>query len=394
MPGTESAMSNEANNDAQSGCNQIQSEAQIHDRLSRAIELAEIGTFHCQTPETEFVCSARCKDHLWLPSEANVSLAQVYAAIHPDDRNHTRSAFDACMLSGKPCDIEFRTVSPRGQIRWIRAKGASTFDSGGRAVGFDGVTADVSAQKQLEVNRTQLVKQEGHGRPRAQLSKRMNDTFVATVSHELRGPLATILAWVELLERNATASQITHGLSVIRRSVDMQNRLVNDLLDLSRSETGKFHIERTQIALAGCVNAAVEEARPQAENKGVRLSAPIQSDIVVCGDAMRLQQVFSNLLGNALKFTPKGGSITASVLREGALVQVLITDSGSGISLDQIDAIFEPFVQIEGADTRGGLGLGLAIARTIVELHNGSISAHSEGYGKGAVFSVCLPAEP
>lgn len=368
----------------------------MRDRLRRAVEAAEIGTFYCPLPLGKLYWNARCKTHFWLSPDtpdAEIDIETFYQAIHPQDRERTRAAVEASIAEGTPYDVDYRTVSPDGDIRWLRAKGCTCFE-GGRAVRFDGITIDISTQKRLEADRNALIDSERLLRRAAQSANDAKDSFLAAVSHELRAPLTAILAWVDLLANAADdAGFVQNGMAVIRRNVLTQTRLVDDLLDTSRISSGNFTVERTPVDVTDCLNAALQDVRPIAERKGIFVADVVAEEVHITGDAPRLRQVFANLLHNAMKHTPRGGKILPSLVVADDTVRISIADTGLGIPADRLDEIFEPFVQVENAGRRdhGGLGLGLAIARSIVVMHGGHITAQSGGPGKGSTFTIVLP---
>jgi PAS domain S-box-containing protein len=231
---------------------------------------------------------------------------------------------------------------------------------------------------------------------------RAKDEFLATMSHELRTPLNAIFGWTTLLLRNpADAKQVAHGLEVIERNAKTQMRIINDLLDISRIVNGKFQLAMTRTEISPVVHAAAEVVRPAAEGKGVRLVIDVDPEIGdTVADADRLQQIIWNLLINAVRFTPRGGRITVNADRDDSAMFIRVCDTGVGIAPEHLPHVFERFRQIDSSTTRthGGLGLGLAIVRHLVEAHGGTVHAASEGLGHGATFIVRLPiratAEP
>ncbi|MBV8760979.1 MAG: HAMP domain-containing histidine kinase [Deltaproteobacteria bacterium] len=216
--------------------------------------------------------------------------------------------------------------------------------------------------------------------------------LLAMVSHELRTPVATLLMWEQLLRGHADDPQLRlRALDAIRASAVAQSRLVADLLDISRASSGKLHIDRERISLDEVLAAAIEAVAPAAAAKPVALSTRAHERLgKVRGDTTRLVQVFENLLTNAVKFTPAGGAITIDMRREHSWLVVEVGDTGIGITADLLPHVFEAFAQSASAP-RGGLGLGLAIAREIVALHDGELTARSAGAGRGATFTVRLP---
>ena len=227
----------------------------------------------------------------------------------------------------------------------------------------------------------------------AELASRQKDQFIATVSHELRAPLATMLLWEKVL-RDETLDDATRkrALDAIRESATAQSHLVGDLLDVSRAINGKLHVERKPVAIDEVLAASVEAAVPQAAARKVDLRSELfTSHQRVLGDANRLRQVFENLLTNAIRSTDAGGSITVrSSMRDGVIV-IAVEDTGRGISPELLQHLFEPFRQGQEPHAEGGLGLGLAVAKQLVTLHGGSLSAQSPGIGRGATFTVGLP---
>jgi len=217
------------------------------------------------------------------------------------------------------------------------------------------------------------------------------DDFFALLSHELRTPLTSITGWADLLGRDPAPATVAEAARSIATSAALQAKLVDDLLDVSRIMTGKFTITPAEIDLYAVLDEAVSAMRPAATAKGVSLRTVKQQQIVISGDAARLRQVVSNLLSNAVKFTPAGGLIEVSLVLDGAFAVMKVCDTGEGIPEGFLPDVFDRHAQ---ADVRrfGGLGLGLAIVKHIVEEHGGSVAAASRGEGKGATFTVRIPA--
>ena len=237
-----------------------------------------------------------------------------------------------------------------------------------------------------------------HAIQRAEDASSLKDEFLATVSHELRTPLMAVLGWTHLLRtNNLDDAGKQRALETIERNARSQQQLIEDLLDVSRIISGKLRLDVRAVAPATFIAAAVESVRPAADAKEIRLEVIGDADVSsISGDAGRLQQVVWNLLSNAIKFTPQGGHVELRCVRSGANVEISIKDSGQGISPDFLPYVFERFRQADMKTTRvhGGLGLGLAIVRQLVELHGGTVEVASEGEGKGATFLVKLPVLP
>ncbi len=225
----------------------------------------------------------------------------------------------------------------------------------------------------------------------ATTSIQAKDDFFALISHELRTPLTSITGWAALLERDPDSATIAEAARAIASSAALQAQLVDDLLDVSRMMTGKFAITMEVMDFRTVVDEAVSAMRPLAAAKGVSLRTNAQQSIIISGDAHRLRQVVGNLLSNAVKFTPAGGLIEASMALDGSFAVVKVCDTGEGIPLDFLPHVFDR--QAQATSRRfGGLGLGLAIVKHIVELHGGSVVAASVGEGKGAAFTIRIPA--
>jgi signal transduction histidine kinase/ActR/RegA family two-component response regulator len=258
------------------------------------------------------------------------------------------------------------------------------------------VRAHLAAEQLAQEERARLLEEAVAARAEAEAVNRAKDVFLATLSHELRTPLTAILGWVRILhdQNNVDAEMSQHGLDVIERNAEAQHQLIRDLLDVSRIISGKLQLDVRQIRLAPVVEAALDSVRQAAEAKSIRLGAEYGDGAdLVTGDPDRLQQVIWNLLSNAIKFTPKGGSVGVRVGRHGSDVRVSVSDTGQGISPEFLPHVFERFRQQDGSTTRehGGLGLGLAIVRHLVEQHGGRVSAESDGERRGATFSFDLP---
>ncbi len=287
---------------------------------------------------------------------------------------------------------------------WANVTITALRDDTGRLVGFAKVTRDLTERKRVEAaelesqQREEVLQAERSARMEAQRATRIKDEFLATLSHELRTPLSAILGWTQVLTRSSAtpdAQQVKHAIEVIDRNARAQVQLIDDLLDLSRIMTGKVRLDLEQIVLMDVVKAAVDSAMPTAEMKGVRLTVLLDplTPATVSADSARLQQVVRNLLSNAIKFTPKGGQIHVLLQRVNSQVELSVSDTGLGIPASFLPQVFDRFSQRDSSMTRshGGLGLGLAICKQLVELHGGTISVTSQGEGHGSTFTVNLP---
>lgn len=247
----------------------------------------------------------------------------------------------------------------------------------------------------VAIENVRLLERESGARAAAEESNRLKDEFLATVSHELRTPLTAILGWSRMLEGGSLDDSLaSRAIETIRRNAKSQAQIIDDILDVSRIITGKLYLELNPMELAPVIEAAVNVVRPTAEARGIQIELKLESQpAVINGDANRLQQVLWNLVSNAIKFTPGGGRVCISIDEIGYEVEVKVSDDGQGISPGFLPFVFDRFRQADSTSTRqhGGLGLGLAIARHLIEIHGGTIKAESDGQGKGSTFSFRLP---
>jgi signal transduction histidine kinase len=276
----------------------------------------------------------------------------------------------------------------------IRAR-KQTDDEFGTLV--DSVNEMLSQIAQSAKDREEQLVREHFLRETAENANRLKDEFLATLSHELRTPLNAIVGWSSLLRKRGEAdSDMRRGLDVIHRNAHFQAKLIEDLLDVSRITTGKFPIERSDMAVRDIVDASVESIRPDAAGKRISLvTDDLGGKVRLRADAARLQQALRNILANAVKFTPEGGRITIQVQVDPVEVQITVADTGIGIATSFLPFVFDRFRQADGSSTRkyGGLGIGLAIAHHIVESHGGYITASSPGPDQGSTFRISIPRE-
>lgn len=251
----------------------------------------------------------------------------------------------------------------------------------------------IKAYRLVESQREQLLAAEREARAAAERAGRIKDEFLATLSHELRTPLSAIMGWAQILGARNTDPEITQGIEVIARNARAQTQIIEDLLDMNRIITGKIRLDVRTVDVRAVIDAAAETVRPAADAKEITFEIDLCESCIVRGDSGRLQQVFWNLLSNAVKFTPRAGLVRVDAERRGDYLEVRVSDNGEGIAPEFAEHVFERFQQADASSTRrhGGLGLGLAIVRQLVELHGGNVRAASEGLGRGATFTVSLP---
>jgi len=290
-------------------------------------------------------------------------------------------------------DFELTMRRKSGEVRWILMS-AEPMDLRGEHCWLT-ISRDITEHKHAEEERERLLRQEKEAREEAETASRMKDEFLATISHELRTPLTAILGWASMLNRGILSQiQMRRALQVIDRSARLQAGLVDDILDTSRIITGRLKLDAHPVEIERVFQAALDVVRPSAEAKRIRLQVvtDAQSSIVF-GDANRVQQVIWNVLSNAIKFTNEGGRVEARLIRTDGHIEITVTDNGMGIEPEFIPYVFDRFRQADSSSTRkyGGLGLGLAIVRHVVEMHGGTVAASSPGIGQGATFKVRFP---
>jgi PAS domain S-box-containing protein len=297
---------------------------------------------------------------------------------------------------GRVRDREYRFRLKDGTER-IGLLSAERIEIGGEPCGLT-VIQDITEQKRAEAERDQTLEREKALRAKAEEASRLKDEFLATVSHELRTPLTAILGWAHMLRTGQlSGGDSAKALETIERNARSQSQLIDDLLDVSRIVTGKLRLDVRVVDPNSFIESAIEAVRPAAEAKGIRVQKIMDTGVVsVSGDPVRLQQVIWNLLSNAIKFTPKGGRVQIKLERVNSHIEIAISDNGAGIAPEFLPHVFDRFRQADGTTTRqhGGMGLGLAIVRHLVELHGGTVRAESPGEGQGSAFTVMLPVAP
>ena len=358
-------------------------------RLDYATRLSGVGFWYCDLPFDVLEWDDRVKEHFFFPPTARITIDDFYARIHDEDREPTRKAIAASISSRAPYDIVYRTVHPTtGAVKWVRALGGTDYAIDGTPAYFDGVTVDVSAHKLDEQKLSMLNEQ-------LRSQDRLKDEFIATLSHELRNPLAPIRAAARVIASpQLTPVQLQRAQVIIERQVANMSLLLDDLLDIARITQGKLQLKKTIVSLFDVVDAAVEAVRPALESKRQPLSLSLPAEPVsLSADPLRVSQVLSNLLTNASKYSDPGGRIELSAATEGDSIRLSVKDEGIGLAPDSVAGIFAMFSQIEGVRgmSDGGLGIGLALVKGLSELHGGAVEARSAGLGQGSEFVVRLP---
>jgi PAS domain S-box-containing protein len=307
------------------------------------------------------------------------SLAKV---LHPEDRPVVAGALRAHLRERAPYQVECRLQDRAGRWRWFFVAGAALWDPAGQPFRMAGSVVEVTERKEAE----RVLQQ----------ANRAKDEFLATLAHELRNPLAPIRTGLEILKMDkANGPTSERARETMERQLVHMIRLIDDLLDISRITSGKIRLEVSRIHLRPVVDSAVEISRPAVAAGGHALTVDLagDDDIELMGDPTRLAQALGNLLNNAAKYTPPGGRITLRTRREGETAVIEVEDNGEGIPAEMLDSIFSLFTQVRGTLDRaqGGLGIGLYLVRSLIELHDGSVVAESDGPGLGSRFVVRLP---
>jgi PAS domain S-box-containing protein len=366
-------------------------------RLRLALQAAGLGIWDWEIVAGTITWSDEVAALHGLPPGAfDGRLESWLSLVHPEDRVRVAAEIAEALARHTVYETEFCISRPDGTTRWLFTQGQAVYDPADQPVRMLGAVLDVTDRKAAEAERERLLAAAQTARAEAEAANRAKDQFLSMLSHELRTPLTTILGFTGLLQRRPLPEDplLVQALATIERSARLQARLVSDLLDVSRIVTGKLELTRTPLELGPVVTAAVDALRPTAQEHGVGLTVELAAALcVVRGDADRLHQVVSNLVTNAVKFTPAGGQVTVQLARVAETAQLTVTDTGRGIPAAFLPYVFDRFRQADRAHARGqgGLGLGLAIVRSLVELHGGYIRAASAGDGQGACFTVSLP---
>jgi PAS domain S-box-containing protein len=363
------------------------------DRLRLATEAADIGTFDFYPSTGELQFSERSRQLFGIPPEVEVTYETYLAGVHPDDRHIIYETVNRARKQGSSgrFDIEYRVIGlVDRKERWVAERGRAVRDESGDIVRFIGTMLDITDAKNAEII-LQRAKND------AEEANRAKDRFLAMLSHELRTPLTPVLMTIATLRREPDLSDdVRRDLEILQRNVELEALLIDDLLDLTRIAHGKLELHNDAVDVHGTLEHALSISAGDITGKHIQVIQRLEAREHHCwGDPARLQQVFWNLIKNSAKFTPEGGRLEVST-RNNAEHQIVIevTDNGIGIDSQVMPRIFDAFEQGGGVITSkfGGLGLGLAISKRVVDLHRGTIEARSEGPGRGATFTVTLNA--
>jgi PAS domain S-box-containing protein len=366
----------------------MQSEQQARrseERLRFALDAASMGTWDWDLTTNNVQWSDNLAPLHGLPADAfDGTFASYEKEIHPDDRPRVLQSVVRAIQERVPHDVEYRIVGPDGSVRWCEGKGRVEYENG-QPARMSGVCMIVTRRKEAELAKLAA----------AEESSRLKDDFLATLSHELRTPLNAILGWVQMLQGGElSAARARQAVDVIGRNARLQSQLIEDILDVSRIIAGKLEIEPARVSMSQLLETVVAGIVPAAAARRIAFERRIPANLPpIEGEVKRLHQVLNNVLSNAVKFTPEGGSIVLSCEIDQPWLKIDVRDSGIGIDPEFLPYVFDRFQQADSRSTRsnGGLGLGLAIAKHLVELHGGAISAQSDGPGTGTTVSIRLP---
>jgi PAS domain S-box-containing protein len=371
--------------------------AQSEERMRLATEAAGIATWEIDLDTGIAVWSGELYRLLgYAPDKVQPSWNAWQARIHPDDRARVSEALRHARETGGVFREEHRIWRDGdGAERHVAPFGRVYGDERGGPTRFLGILMDLTERQQAGAEREQLLQQANAARAEAEHASRLKDEFLASLSHELRTPMHAILGWMQLLRGGAlNAAERDQALDTIERNARLQHQLINELLDVSRATSGKLDVQIRNVNLKEVLDAALENVRPMAEAKQIRLAHSVQACVkTIPADPSRLQQILGNLLSNAVKFTPAGGVVSVDCAARELQVEIAVSDNGEGIAPEHLPHVFEAFRQADGSITRrhGGLGLGLSIVQRLVHLHGGSVRAESAGLGHGSRFTVTLP---
>lgn len=365
------------------------------EQLLFAAENAEIGLWFWDFKEDKIYSTPRCNELFEFPAYETLTASKFFQTVHPDDRFFVTEFLAQSRNEGTKYEEEFRLIYSDGTIEWVCAEGKSFRDEAGSPQRMIGVVRKITEKKVAAAELAKVHEREKKARDEAVEANRAKDFFLAFVSHELRSPLNAILGWSKiLLTKQVDEETRKNALETIERSARFQTKLINDLVDSARVASGKLRLEYSPTNIYEIVKNSFQAQKPIAEARNISFEFKSNSEqISVFGDAGRLQQVFGNLISNALKFTPIDGRVWIEIRKATDTVEVTVSDSGHGIDPKALPNIFRQFSQgdIDQAKANAGLGLGLSIVKILVTKHGGFVQAESEGAGKGSKFTVVLP---
>ena len=353
------------------------------EHLQFALAAGRLGSWDLDLATGQMECSALFKENVGLPADQPLSYPVLLELLHPDDRERVQTAIGRALEQRAAYDVEYRASWPDGTTRWLLMRGRAQYGADGAPLCMSGVLLDITDRRRNE--------------EALRDADRKKDDFLALLAHELRNPLAPIRTGLQVLRMARDHEVRDRSQQMMERQLGHMVRLIDDLLDISRINRNKMELRMAPVLLADAVSSAVETARPAIEAAGHELTLKLPPEpVLLNADLTRLAQVFANLLTNSAKYTERGGRIALRADRSDAEVVVKVQDSGIGIPADALPTIFDMFAQVDRPVERstGGLGIGLALVKGLVEMHGGTVSATSGGPDRGSEFTVRLPALP
>ncbi len=365
------------------------------EKILFAAENADVGLWFWDLAEDKIFSTPKCNELFEIPPHEIFNYQSFLNIVHPEDIERVEAALRESQINGKEYNAEYRVIYSDGNVHWIAARGKTFLDQEGNPKNMMGLVRKITDNKLANEELSKVYDREKKARSEAEEANRAKDFFLAVVSHELRSPLNAILGWSKiLLTKKIDDTTRQNALETIEKSARSQAKLIDDLVDSARVSSGKLRLELRPINLYEVVKTVYFAQRPTADSRKINLGfSADRENIQVFGDSTRLQQIFTNLLSNALKFTSEGGSIEINIETGANSVGVSVRDTGQGISAESLPNIFQQFQQGDNKTPRSqsGLGLGLSIVKILAEKHSGKIEVESEGIGRGSTFTVTLP---
>jgi CheY-like chemotaxis protein/PAS domain-containing protein len=365
------------------------------EHLLYAAESADIGLWFWDLIKDEIFSTPKCNEFYELAPHELFTYEYFIRTLHPEDRERVINELRESQVNDTEFNVKYRIIYSDESIQWLTVRGKTFYDAEKNPASMMGVVRKITEKKLATEELEKVNESVRRARDEAEDANRAKDYFLAIVSHELRSPLNAILGWSKiLLTKEVDEKTRRNALETIERSAKSQAKLIEDLVDSSRIASGKLRLELRPVKMFDIVKNAYNAQKPSAETKNIQLDFEGEETTEqVFGDSVRLQQVFTNLLTNALKFTPDGGRVIIRFEANEKIARISVQDNGQGISPESLPTIFRQFAQGDEKTTRdrSGLGLGLTIVKTLVEKHGGKIKAESLGLGHGSTFTVTLP---
>ena len=364
------------------------------ERLRMAMHVAQIGAWEWQLASGQMTWSTDPEALFGFPKASLGADLRMFRRLHPEDKENVERAIDRVRETGT-YEADYRIVRPDESLVWVTERGRVVADADGNPTRVVGISRNVTSEREAARERERLLQEARRASEEAEHQSRLKDDFLVTLSHELSTPMNVILGWLTILDRRKPPRDVSSAIAVIRRNAEHQAQLIEELLDMTRLMAEAVQLDMKDVDVAALVEGTVQGLQPAATEKHVRLVASVEPGIgEILGDAKRLQQVLRNLVQNGVKFTSSGGHVEIRAWRVDGCLRIAVRDNGRGIEPEFLPHVFERFRHqgLSITSETHGLGLGLSIAKLLIELHGGSIEASSPGVGQGALFTVEVPA--